>query len=50
MLKMQKDMICIPESRGLLSKIAGNWPAVGELFRDKLERKGSKAIKDLRYV
>ena len=42
-----KDMICIPESRGLLSKIAGIWPAIGELFQEQLEKKGSKAIKKL---
>jgi 3-oxoacyl-[acyl-carrier protein] reductase len=48
LMEKPKDMICIPESRGLLSKIAGIWPAVGEIFRDKLEKKGSKAIKKLR--
>tara|TARA_R110002126_G_scaffold66678_1_gene169351 strand:- start:863 stop:1540 length:678 start_codon:yes stop_codon:yes gene_type:complete len=48
LMEKPKDMICIPESRGLLSKIAGIWPAVGELFREKLEKKGSKAIRELR--
>jgi 3-oxoacyl-[acyl-carrier protein] reductase len=43
-----KDMICIPESRGLLSKIAGIWPAVGELFRKNLEKKGVESIKKFR--
>jgi len=41
----QKDLICIPESRGLLSKIAEIWPAVGKLFRKNLERKGAESIK-----
>jgi 3-oxoacyl-[acyl-carrier protein] reductase len=48
LMEKPKDMICITVSRGLLSEIAGNWPAVGELFRGKLEEKGLKAIKKLR--
>jgi 3-oxoacyl-[acyl-carrier protein] reductase len=43
-----KEMICIPESRGLLAKIAGIWPWAGEIFRDKLEKKGAETIKKLR--
>ena len=43
-----KKLICIPESRGLLAKIAGIWPWAGEVFRDKLEKKGAETIKKLR--
>jgi len=43
-----KELICIPESRGLLAKIAGIWPWAGEIFRDKLEKKGEETIKKLR--
>jgi 3-oxoacyl-[acyl-carrier protein] reductase len=39
--------VCIPESRGLLAKIAGAWPAFAEIFRKSLEKKGEKAIKKL---
>jgi len=48
LMAKRKDLICIPESRGLLSKITGIWPAVGELFRKNLERKGSESIKKFR--
>ncbi len=48
LMEKPKDLICIPESRGLLSKIAGIWPSMGELFRASLEKKGAKAIQKLR--
>lgn len=40
-----RAQVCIPETRGLLAKIAGAWPAVGEWFRKSLERKGEKELK-----
>jgi 3-oxoacyl-[acyl-carrier protein] reductase len=48
LMAKRKDLICIPESRGLLSKIAEIWPAVGELFCKNLERKGAESIKKFR--
>jgi 3-oxoacyl-[acyl-carrier protein] reductase len=40
-----RAQVCIPEARGLLAKIAGAWPAVGEWFRKSLEKKGEKELK-----
>lgn len=48
LMKSPKLLVCIPESRGLLAKIAGAWPAFAEIFRNSLERKGEKAIQKLR--
>lgn len=44
LMQKPKPMVCIPESRGLLAKIAGAWPEIGEWFRNSLEEKGRKAI------
>ena len=43
-MESPRALVCIPESRGLLAKIAGTWPWIGELFRKSLEKKGEKAI------
>ncbi len=43
-MERPRVLVCIPESRGLLAKIAGTWPWIGELFRKSLEKKGEKAI------
>ncbi|MDN3205290.1 SDR family NAD(P)-dependent oxidoreductase [Algoriphagus sediminis] len=48
LMEKPKDLVCIPESRGLLAKVAGIWPGLGEIFRNSLESKGEKAIKKLR--
>jgi len=48
LMKRPKLQVCIPESRGLLAKIAGAWPAFAEFFRGSLESKGVKAIEKLR--
>jgi len=48
LMEKPKPLVCIPESRGLLAKIAGAWPWIGELFRADLERKGEKAIQKLK--
>lgn len=48
LMEKPKELVCIPESRGLLAKIAGSWPWVGEIFRKKLEEKGTAAIEKLR--
>ncbi|MCE2707994.1 MAG: SDR family NAD(P)-dependent oxidoreductase [Bacteroidota bacterium] len=40
-----RAQVCIPEARGLLAKIAGAWPAIGEWFRKSLEKKGEKELK-----
>lgn len=48
LIKKPKRMICIPERRGLLAKIAGTWPGLGEFFRAGLERKGEKALSRLK--
>jgi len=44
-MESPRALVCIPESRGLLAKIAGTWPWIGELFRKSLEKKGEKAIR-----
>jgi len=44
-MERPRVLVCIPESRGLLAKIAGTWPWIGELFRKSLEKKGEKAIR-----
>ena len=44
-MERPRALVCIPESRGLLAKIAGTWPWIGELFRKSLEKKGEKAIR-----
>ncbi len=44
-MERPRTLVCIPESRGLLAKIAGTWPWIGELFRKSLEKKGEKAIR-----
>lgn len=44
LMEKPKLLVCVPESRGLLAKIAGAWPRIGELFRKSLEEKGEKAI------
>jgi len=44
-MERPRELACIPESRGLLAKIAGTWPWIGELFRKSLEKKGEKAIR-----
>jgi len=46
----QKDMICILEPRGLLSKITGIWIAVGKLFRGKLGKTESSQSKNFMWV
>ncbi|NVJ86853.1 MAG: SDR family oxidoreductase [Algoriphagus sp.] len=43
-----KRLVCIPEHRGLLAKIAGSWPRVAEIFRKGLEKKGKETIKRLK--
>lgn len=48
LMEKPKPMICIPETRGFLAKIAGAWPKIGELFRRVLEEKGRKAILERR--
>lgn len=48
LMKKPRDLVCIPESRGLLAKVAGIWPGLGEIFRKSLEAKGKRAIKRLR--
>ncbi|MFC3879449.1 SDR family NAD(P)-dependent oxidoreductase [Algoriphagus namhaensis] len=48
LMEKPKDLVCIPESRGLLAKVAGIWPGLGEIFRKSLEAKGEKVIKKLR--
>jgi 3-oxoacyl-[acyl-carrier protein] reductase len=45
-MERPRVLVCIPESRGLLAKIAGTWPWIGELFRKSLEKKGEKAIQN----
>lgn len=45
-MERPRVLVCIPESRGLLAKIAGIWPGLGELFRKSLEKKGRKAIQN----
>lgn len=45
LMEKPKDLVCIPESRGLLAKVAGIWPGLGEIFRKRLEAKGEKAMK-----
>jgi 3-oxoacyl-[acyl-carrier protein] reductase len=44
-MERPRVLVCIPESRGLLAKIAGTWPWIGELFRKSLEKKGEQAIR-----
>ncbi|MHA7129871.1 SDR family NAD(P)-dependent oxidoreductase [Algoriphagus namhaensis] len=48
LMQQPKAMVCIPESRGLLAKVAGIWPGLAEIFRKSLETKGEKAIKSRR--
>lgn len=47
LMERPKPLVCIPESRGLLAKIAGTWPWIAEIFRAELEKKGEKAIQKL---
>ena len=44
-MERPRALVSIPKSRGLLAKIAGSWPWIGELFRKSLEKKGEKAIR-----
>ena len=48
LMKKPKLQVAVPETRGLLAKIAGAWPAFAEIFRRSLEKKGEKAIKKRR--
>ncbi len=48
LMRKPKRLVCIPESRGLLAKIAGTWPSLAEIFRASLEKKGKKTIQRLR--
>ncbi len=48
LMKKPKLQVSVPESRGLLAKIAGAWPAFAEIFRKSLEKKGRETIKKLR--
>jgi 3-oxoacyl-[acyl-carrier protein] reductase len=48
LMENPKPLVCIPESRGLLAKIAGTWPWIAEMFRAGLERKGEKAIQNMK--
>lgn len=48
LMQKPKRLVCIPESRGFLSKIAGSWPGLAEIFRASLEKKGRKTIQRLR--
>lgn len=48
LMKKPRRLVCIPESRGLLAKIAGIFPWVGEIFRDSLEKKGAEMIQKMR--
>ncbi len=48
LMERPKDLVCIPESRGLLAKLAGIWPSLGEMFRKSLESKGEKTLQKLR--
>lgn len=45
LMERPRRLVCVPEHRGLLAKLAGSWPRLAELFRKKLERKGKEAIK-----
>lgn len=47
LMQRPRVLVCLPESRGLLAKIAGIWPGLGELFRKSLEKKGEKMMKKL---
>lgn len=47
LMQRPRVLVCLPESRGLLAKIAGIWPELGELFRKSLEKKGKKMMKKL---
>lgn len=49
LMQRPRVLVCLPESRGLLAKIAGIWPGLGELFRKSLEKKGEKVMKKLSY-
>lgn len=48
LMEKPNPLVCIPESRGLLDKIAGTWPWIGEMFWADLEKNGEKAIQKLR--
>lgn len=48
LMKKPRRLVCIPKSRGLLAKIAGIFPWVGEIFRESLEKKGAEMIQKLR--
>jgi 3-oxoacyl-[acyl-carrier protein] reductase len=48
LIEKPRLQVCVPESRGLLAKIAGAWPAFAEIFRNSLEKKGQETIKNLR--
>ncbi len=43
-----KMQVCIPKSRGMLAKLAGSWPWVGEMVREILEKKGRNRILSLK--
>lgn len=48
LMEKPKPLVCIPESRGLLAKIAGTWPWIAEMFRADLEKRGEKAIQKMK--
>lgn len=48
LMKNPKLLVCIPEQRGLLAKIAGSWPRIAEVFRKGLEKKGKETIDRLK--
>ncbi|TFV96117.1 SDR family oxidoreductase [Algoriphagus kandeliae] len=48
LMKKPRLLVCIPENRGLLAKIAGAWPSLAEVFRKGLEKKGKETIKRLK--
>jgi 3-oxoacyl-[acyl-carrier protein] reductase len=47
LMEKPKPQVTVPSSRGLLAKIAGAWPSIGEIFRNSLEKKGRENIKKL---
>jgi 3-oxoacyl-[acyl-carrier protein] reductase len=48
LIEKPKLQVTVPSTRGLLAKIAGAWPTLGELFRSSLEKKGEKMLQKLR--
>lgn len=47
-LKSKKREVCIPESRGRLSKLASIWPWLADRVRGRLVKKGLKQINKLK--